>query len=57
VLKPGGRLLITDLEPHAFEFLREEHFDRWLGFERDDLERWLAEAGLRSISVESLGEQ
>lgn len=34
VVQPGGRLVITDLEPHDFTFLREEHHDRWMGFAR-----------------------
>ena len=33
----GGRVVITDLDVHTYEFLREEHHDRWMGFERDDI--------------------
>src|SRR5256712_12342726 len=32
-LVPGGRLALSDLQQHNFEFLRKEHADRWLGFE------------------------
>src|SRR5947209_5202804 len=32
ILKPAGRLTITDALEHNFEFQREEHHDRWLGF-------------------------
>ena len=56
VLKPGGKLVVTDLDEHAFEFLREEHHDRWMGFRREDIERWFKEAGLRNVSVECAGE-
>ena len=55
-LKHGGRLVITDLDQHHFEFLRTELHDRWLGFRRDDLKTWLADAGLQDVSVEGVGE-
>ncbi|HIC96125.1 TPA: class I SAM-dependent methyltransferase [Candidatus Bipolaricaulota bacterium] len=56
ILKPGGRLTITDLDEHTFEFLRVEHHDRWLGFKRKDINRWFIEAGLRGVRVECIGE-
>ena len=31
ILKPGGKLVITDLDEHRFEFLRTEHHDRYYG--------------------------
>jgi ubiquinone/menaquinone biosynthesis C-methylase UbiE len=52
VLKPGGRLVITDLDRHDFTFLLEEHHDRWPGFLREDVERWFVEAGLTRVSVD-----
>jgi ubiquinone/menaquinone biosynthesis C-methylase UbiE len=55
-LKPGGRLVITDLDEHGFEFLREEHHDRWMGFRREDVRRWLETAGLHAVSVDCVGE-
>ncbi len=42
----GGRLLIVDFAPHAHEFLRSEHRHRRLGFADEEMERWLAAAGL-----------
>jgi len=56
ILRPGGALVITDLDEHPFEFLREEHHERWLGFQREDIRRWLTEAGLRDVIVECAGE-
>ncbi|GEM_PF-79694 len=54
-LKPGGRLVITDLDKHRFEFLRAEHHDRWMGFEREDVRRWFEEAGLGDVEISSVG--
>jgi ubiquinone/menaquinone biosynthesis C-methylase UbiE len=56
ILRPGGRVVVTDLDTHDFEFLRTEQHDRWLGFERSDIERWFREAGLHGVSVDCVGE-
>jgi len=56
MLKPGGRLVITDLDEHNFEFLRTEQYDRWLGFKRLDVSAWFMQAGLVSVLVEGVGE-
>lgn len=37
ILKPEGRLIIADLDVHAFQFLKDEHHDRWMGFKREDI--------------------
>lgn len=55
ILKPGGRLVITDLDEHNFAFLRDEHHDRWMGFQRGDVQRWFEEAGLKNVSVDCAG--
>ena len=57
ILKPEGRLVITDVEEHGFEFLKTEHHDRWLGFRRADLTGWLTAAGLGNVSVEDIHEE
>ncbi len=56
ILKPGGLLVITDLDEHSFEFLRTEHHDRWLGFKRDDVRDWFSRAGLTQITVDCINE-
>lgn len=56
VLKPGGKVVITDLDEHNHEYLRIEQYDRWLGFKRHDIHKWLSKAGLSGISVHSAGE-
>ena len=55
-LKPGGRLVITDLDEHNFEFLKREQYDRWMGFKREDVARWLSAAGLKKAAVDCVGE-
>jgi ubiquinone/menaquinone biosynthesis C-methylase UbiE len=52
----GGRVVITDLDVHRYEFLREEHHDRWMGFERDDITAWLTDAGLKEAGIDCIGE-
>jgi len=51
VVKPGGKVVITDLEEHDSEFLREEQRDRWMGFKKESVRRWLKAVGLKGISV------
>lgn len=50
-LKSGGRLVITDADTHAHEWLRTEQHDRWLGFDRSDISAWFRAAGLEQVSV------
>lgn len=57
LLKPLGKLTITDVFEHQFEFLKSEHHDRWLGFRKEDLEEWLVSAGLKNVSVKSINEE
>jgi ubiquinone/menaquinone biosynthesis C-methylase UbiE len=51
VLKPGGRLVITDADTHNEEWLRTEQHDRWLGFARSDIAQWFRDAGLEDVAV------
>lgn len=57
ILRPGGRLVLTDLDAHAHRFLLAEHHDRWPGFRREDVSAWLATAGLVSVRVDCCGER
>ncbi len=52
VLKPGGRLVLTDLDRHDHGWLRDEMADVWLGFERPATKGWLREAGLVNVIVD-----
>ena len=48
VLAPGGKLIIADYAAHAQEELRDRFRHRRLGFEPEDMLRWLSAAGLTS---------
>ncbi len=56
ILKPGGRLMITDMDAHSYTWFKEEMADEWLGFERDQLRVWLKAAGLVNVIVDCSGE-
>jgi ubiquinone/menaquinone biosynthesis C-methylase UbiE len=47
-LRPGGRLVVADFAPHGHEFLRDEHAHRRLGFEPDEINAMLVDAGLET---------
>jgi ubiquinone/menaquinone biosynthesis C-methylase UbiE/DNA-binding transcriptional ArsR family regulator len=54
VLKPGGRLLLTDLLPHDREQFRQQLGHVWLGFSETQVRAWLAEAGFAGERVHAL---
>ncbi len=56
LLRPGGVLVITDEDKHDNEWQRTEMADLWLGFERDQIRAWYAEAGLVDVSVDCTGQ-
>ncbi len=56
LLKPGGRLVLTDLQAHDHTWMQAEMADVWLGFERAQIQQWLQQAGLVNILVEFSGE-
>jgi ubiquinone/menaquinone biosynthesis C-methylase UbiE len=52
ILKPGGKLVITDLDTHEQTWMREAMSDRWLGFDRGNMRKWYVAAGLREIDID-----
>jgi arsenite methyltransferase len=52
ILKPGGRLVITDADTHTHTWMREEMADIWLGFDRDQIRDWYKEAELVNTIVD-----
>jgi ubiquinone/menaquinone biosynthesis C-methylase UbiE len=56
ILRPGGRLVITDMDTHTNEWLKTEMADVWLGFERDQVRTWFEQAGLVNVIVDDTGQ-
>lgn len=54
ILKPGGKLIILDLNLHHVDKARDLYGDTWLGFAEADLQRWLKVAGLTKITTQLL---
>jgi len=55
VLKPGGRVIISDVFEHYGQWAREEMYDEWLGFKAAQIIQWLEQAGFENISMEDTG--
>jgi len=53
-LKPGGRVAIVELAPHAEAWMHESLGDRNLGLDPRDVLRALERAGFESLALESL---
>jgi ArsR family transcriptional regulator len=47
LLKPGGRILVTDLCRHDQSWAKEACGDLWQGFDPEDFSRWALQAGLK----------
>lgn len=56
VLRPGGRLVITDMDTHEYAWLKEEMADVWQGFDRQQIRSWFQEAGLVNVIVDCTGQ-
>jgi SAM-dependent methyltransferase len=57
IVKPGGKVVVTDLDRHTASFLRTEHRDRWMGFDRREVEDLFSGAGLIDVRVLGIGEE
>jgi ArsR family transcriptional regulator len=51
ILRPGGQILVLDLNEHAFEKARELYADIWLGFKESALHAFLKKAGFGKVEV------
>lgn len=54
VLKPNGRLLILDMQPHDRREYHQQMGHLWMGFGRGDVTRWMSEAGFECIRFNAL---
>ena len=55
-LRPGGRLVVTDMDSHSHAWLKEEMADVWLGFDREQIRSWFTQAGLVNLVIDCTGE-
>lgn len=51
ILRPGGQLLVLDLNEHTFEKARELYADIWLGFKESALHTFMKKAGFAKVEV------
>ncbi len=57
ILKPGGQLLILDLNEHTFEKARELYADVWLGFKESALHGFLRKSGFAKAEVTAVARE
>lgn len=57
ILRPGGQLLILDLNEHSFERARELYADVWLGFKESALHGFLKKAGFTKVEVTAVAKE
>src|SRR5690606_38712227 len=55
ILKPGGRLIISDLDSHNHTWMQEEMADEWPDFERAQIIEWFRQAGLVNSYINCSG--
>ena len=54
VVRPEGRLLVTDLLPHDRETYRQQLGHHWLGFSEPQMAGWLTAAGFTDLRFHAL---
>lgn len=52
VLRSNGLFVIVDFLNHSFESMRKKYGDRWLGFSKEEIERWLRGSGFGIQQIE-----
>ncbi len=57
ILRPGGQLLVLDLNEHTFEKARELYADVWLGFRESTLHIFLKKAGFGKVEVTAVAKE
>ena len=57
ILRPGGQLLVLDLNQHTFEKARELYADVWLGFKESTLHGFLKKAGFAKVEVSAVAKE
>lgn len=57
ILKPGGQVLILDLNEHYYEKAHEQFGDLWLGFKESALHGFLKKAGFTKAEVTAVSRE
>ena len=57
ILRPGGQLLVLDLNEHSFAKARELYADVWLGFKESALLVMLKKAGFTKVEVTAVAKE
>ncbi len=57
ILRPGGQLLVLDLNEHEFEKARDLYADVWLGFTESALHGFLKKAGFAQVDVTAVAKE
>ena len=57
ILRPGGQILVLDLNEHTFEKARELYADVWLGFKESALHGFLKKAGFAKVEVTTVARE
>ncbi len=57
ILRPGGQLVILDLNEHDFEKARELYADVWLGFKESALHGFLKKSGFGQVEVTAVAKE
>jgi ArsR family transcriptional regulator len=52
VVRPGGNVILIDFVAHEHRWMAQELGLLWMGFEEDQVQAWLAQAGLEAAGVE-----
>jgi ArsR family transcriptional regulator len=55
VTRRGGSVIVVDLVQHSQEWMREQMTHRWLGFDREAVEKWFRAAGVKTIDYDLTG--
>jgi len=53
VVKPGGKVVISDLAKHEYDWVREVMADVRLGFTEEEIREWLTQAALVDVTYSS----
>jgi ArsR family transcriptional regulator len=54
VVKPEGRIVVVDFVSHELDWMRQELGVLWLGFDVEDVRRWLVDAGLADVQIDAI---